>query len=58
VTGREEVEFLILPWCAKHFNQSEETPFIDWEWVDALNILREGNDAESILEGKDIVTET
>ena len=54
VTGREEVESLILPWCAKHFNQSEETPFTDGKWVGALNILEESNKVEAILEGRDI----
>ena len=52
VTGRKEVENLLIPWCAEHFNQAEGTPFARGKWNDDLDILKDNSKVEDILEGK------
>ena len=55
ITGRERVEAIIIPWCARHFHQSEETPFTKGEWVRKLNILGEENEVEGIVGGSTVL---
>ena len=52
VTGRKEVEDIMVPWCAEHFSQAAETPFAQGKWNDELDILKEGSRVDEILDGK------
>ena len=39
VTRTKEVDAIVSTWCAKHFNKSEKTPFIDRKWMKSLSII-------------------
>ena len=52
VTGRKEVEDVMVPWCAEHFCQAAETPFAQGKWNDELDVLKEGSRVDELLDGK------
>ena len=52
ITGRKEVEDIMVPWCAEHFNQAAETTFARGKWEKELDILDEASRVEETLEGR------
>ena len=50
ITGRENVQLLMIQWCRKHFNQAAETPLAGSKWERRLNIGDKGNIVSQMLE--------
>ena len=52
IQGTNQVMEYVVPWCHKHFQQATETPFATPGWDGVLDVLREGNKVEEILNGE------
>ena len=57
VTGRDEVTRKLIPWCERHFNQAEGTPFTRGAWVQKLDCLQEDSEVREIVDGRGVVLE-
>ena len=58
IRGADKVNSVMAPWCAKHFNQADGTPFTRGRWVRDLDIGDERNKVEEIIAGEQVVDET
>ena len=52
ITGRNNVEAVLIKCCAKHFNQAAETPLAQGVWEEKLDIMDDNNKIEEILRGE------
>ena len=57
IRGASKVNSVLAPWCAKHFNQAEGTPFTRGRWVRDLDIGAERNKVDEIVAGGQVADE-
>ena len=51
VRGRKEVEPVLVEWNRRHFEQASESPMAGETWERLLDVNREDNEVDQILEG-------
>ena len=52
ITGREEVEEILIQWNRRHFSQASETPLAKGKWERDLDVNNKENKVCQILEGR------